>query len=96
VVHRHTCRQNTHVHKIKEILEKQFPLNGFFNNHTFVIYKTLLLPDVVAHAFNPSSQEEEAGGVLGAPQQPGQHRETLSQKTNKLPLSSVMIFTEDG
>jgi hypothetical protein len=44
---------------------------------------------VVVHAFNPSTQEAEAGGFLSSrpawsteqvPGQPGLHRETLSQK----------------
>jgi hypothetical protein len=47
---------------------------------------------VVAHVFNPSTQEAEAGGFLSSrtawatkwiPGQPGLYRETLSQKTNK-------------
>jgi hypothetical protein len=47
---------------------------------------------VVAHAFNPSTREAEAGGFLslrpawstkGVPGQPGLYRETLSQKKNK-------------
>jgi hypothetical protein len=47
---------------------------------------------VVAHAFNPSTWEAEAGGFLSSrpawstewvPEQPGLYRETLSQKTNK-------------
>ena len=47
---------------------------------------------VVAHAFNPSTWEAEAVGFLCSrpawstewvPGQPGLHRETLSQKTNK-------------
>jgi hypothetical protein len=49
-------------------------------------------PGVVAHAFNPSTREAEAGGFLSsrpawstkwAPGQPGLHRETLSRKTKK-------------
>jgi hypothetical protein len=45
---------------------------------------------VVAHAFNPSTREAEAGGFLslrpawstkGVPGQPGLYSETLSQKT---------------
>jgi hypothetical protein len=45
---------------------------------------------VVAHAFNPSTWEAEAGGFLSsrpawstkwAPGQPGLYRETLSRKT---------------
>jgi hypothetical protein len=47
---------------------------------------------VVAHAFNPSTQEAGAGGFLSSrpawstkwgPGQPGLHRETLSQKTKQ-------------
>jgi hypothetical protein len=47
---------------------------------------------VVAHAFNPSTREAEAGGFLSSrpawstewvPGQLGLHRETLSRKTNK-------------
>jgi hypothetical protein len=47
---------------------------------------------VVAHAFNPSTWEAEAGGFLSSrpawsteqvPGQPGLHRETLSRKTKK-------------
>jgi hypothetical protein len=49
-------------------------------------------PGVVAHAFNPSTWEAEAGGFLSlgpawstewVPGQPELHKETLSQKTNK-------------
>jgi hypothetical protein len=49
-------------------------------------------PGVVAHAFNPSTWEAEAGGFLSSrpawttkwvPGQPELYRETLSQKTNK-------------
>jgi hypothetical protein len=51
-----------------------------------------LVPGVVAHAFNPSTQEAEAGGFLSSrpawstkrvPGQPGLHRETLSRKNKK-------------
>ena len=47
---------------------------------------------VVAHTFNPITQEAEAGGSLSlrpawsmelVPEQPELYRETLSQKTNK-------------
>ena len=47
---------------------------------------------VVAHAFNPSTWDAEAGGFLSLkpdwstewdPGQPGLYRETLSQKQNK-------------
>jgi hypothetical protein len=55
---------------------------------------------VVAHTFNPSTREAEAGGFLSwrpawstewVPGQPGLHRETLSRKNNKLDLSSVSV-----
>jgi hypothetical protein len=62
----------------------------------FQDFKSLLWPGVVAHAFNPSTREAEAGGFLSSrpawstkwvPGQPGLHRETLSspppQKKNK-------------
>jgi hypothetical protein len=46
-------------------------------------------PGVVAHPFNPSTWQAEAGGFLSSrpswstvPGQPGLHRQTLSQKTN--------------
>jgi hypothetical protein len=54
--------------------------------------KNILGPGVVAHAFNPSTWEAEAGGFLssrpawsteGVPAQPELHRETLSQKKQK-------------
>jgi hypothetical protein len=54
------------------------------------VLKTPSEPGVVAHAFNPSTQEAEAGGFLSSrpawstkwvPGQPGLHRETLSSKT---------------
>jgi hypothetical protein len=49
-------------------------------------------PGVVAHAFNPSTWEAEAGGFLSSrpawstkwvPGQPGLYRETLSWKTKQ-------------
>jgi hypothetical protein len=52
--------------------------------------KPWILPGVVAHTFNPSTPEAEAGGFLssrpacstkGVPGQPGLYRETLSLKT---------------
>jgi hypothetical protein len=57
-----------------------------------VLAKLLKGRAVVAHAFNPSTWEAEAGGFLSSrpawsrewvPGQPGLHRETLSRKTNK-------------
>jgi hypothetical protein len=61
--------------------------------------KTAFLPHVVVHAFNPSTQEAEAGRFLSSrpgwatkrvPGQSGLYRETLSQnnpnkQTNKKP-----------
>jgi hypothetical protein len=49
-------------------------------------------PGMVAHAFNPSTREAEAGGFLSSrgawstkrvPGQPGLHRETLCRKKQK-------------
>jgi hypothetical protein len=49
-------------------------------------------PGAVAHAFNPSTREAEAGGFLSSrpawstewvPGQPGLHRETLSRETKR-------------
>jgi hypothetical protein len=49
-------------------------------------------PGVMAHAFNPSTREAEAGGFLSSrpawstewvPGQPGLHRETLSRGKKK-------------
>jgi hypothetical protein len=51
-----------------------------------------LCQTVVAHVFNPSTWEAEAGGFLSSrtawstesvPEQPGIHRETLFRKTQK-------------
>jgi hypothetical protein len=58
-------------------------------NWTWVPCKSDKWPGVVAHTFNPSTREGEAGGFLSSrpawstkwvPGQPGLHRETLSQK----------------
>jgi hypothetical protein len=52
-------------------------------------YKDQLQPGVVAHAFNPSTWEAEAGEFLSSrpawwvPGQPGLYRETLSRKKKK-------------
>jgi hypothetical protein len=59
---------------------------------SFTLIKTNKWPGVVAHAFDPSTREAEAGGFLSsrpawstkwAPGQPGLHRETLSRKNQK-------------
>jgi hypothetical protein len=59
----------------------------------FGCLKALLSQGVVAHAFNPSTWEAEAGRFLSSrpawstewvPGQPGLHRETLSQKKKLL------------
>jgi hypothetical protein len=60
--------------------------------------------DVMAHAFNPSTQETEAGGLLSlrpawstekAPGQPGLHRETLCQKTTKQNKTDTRLRKEE-
>jgi hypothetical protein len=54
--------------------------------------KRFVSPGMVAHAFNPSTWEAEAGEFLSSrpawstervPGQPGLHRETLSRKAKK-------------
>jgi hypothetical protein len=70
----------------------------------------MLLPGVVVHTFNPSTQEAEAGGFLSSrpawstkwvPGQPGLYRETLSWKTtttttkNECFLKSAMFCQWD-
>jgi hypothetical protein len=73
MVHRYTGRQNTLIEKIRI-------------NHLFWGGKG---SSVMAHIFNPSTREAEAGGLLSlrpawstewVPGQPGLHRETLSRK----------------
>jgi hypothetical protein len=58
-------------------------------------------PGVVAHAFNPSTREAEAGGFLSSrpawftewvPGQPELHRETLSQKNQKNIYILLFLF----
>jgi hypothetical protein len=51
-------------------------------------HKKIIVPDVVAHAFDPSTREAEAGGFLSSrpawsTECSGLHRETLSRKTKK-------------
>ena len=62
--------------------------------YIFLWLKNWLWPGVVAHAFNPSTQEAEAGGFLSSrpawstkwvPGQPGIQRETLSQTPHPPP-----------
>jgi hypothetical protein len=67
----------------------------FLNEELFVwtvLLKARLGPGMVAHAFNPSTWEAEAGEFLSlraawstewVPGQPGLHKETLSQKSKK-------------
>jgi hypothetical protein len=65
--------------------------------------RVLLLLGVVAHTFNPSTREAEAGGFLSSrpawstkwvPGQPGLYRETLSRKTkqNKQTNKQIVLF----
>jgi hypothetical protein len=73
----------------KPCLEKQNKTKKKCNKNNVLRKKW---PGVVAHAFNPSTREAEAGGFLSSrpawstewvPGQPGLHRETLSQKKTK-------------
>ncbi|WP_353803043.1 hypothetical protein, partial [Acinetobacter baumannii] len=59
----------------------------------------------MAHAFNPSTWEAEAGGYLSSrpawstesvPGQPGLHRENLSQKKQKKQNKKVADITKPG
>ena len=54
----------------------------------------------MAHAFNPSTQEAEAGGSLSSRsawsteqvlEQPGLHRETVSQRNQKISSSQIHL-----
>jgi hypothetical protein len=83
----------------------------FVNYQLFLIIYCHLSPlgnmlCVVAHAFNPSTREAEAGRFLSSrsawstewvPGQPGLHRETLSLKQNKTKLTNKKkkILSED-
>ena len=57
-----------------------------------IVYEEYMKPGVVVHAFNPSTQEAEAGGFLSSrpawstkfvPGQPELYRETMSQRKKK-------------
>jgi hypothetical protein len=61
---------------------------------------------VVAHAFNASTREAEAGGFLSSeaglvykvsvPGQPGLHRETLSQKKKRKKKTHYILYSQIG
>jgi hypothetical protein len=57
---------------------------------------------MMAHAFNPSTREAEAGGFLSSrpawstkyvPGQPGIYRETLSRKTKQKQKQEYLVIT---
>jgi hypothetical protein len=67
----------------------------------FNILKNIITPGMVAHTFNPSTWEAEAGGFLSsrpawsterAPGQTGLHRGTLSQKTKQKPKKKILLL----
>jgi hypothetical protein len=79
------------------IIRKYFLWKGFLR---WWLIKTMQ-PGMVAHAFNPSTWEAEAGGFLSSrpawstkwvPGQSGLHRETLSRKTKKKKKKDNAIF----
>ena len=66
---------------------------NLYSGILFSYLKTRTLPGLVAHTFNPSTWEAEAGEFLSlrpawstewVPGQPGLYRETLSWKTTKI------------
>jgi hypothetical protein len=67
-------------------------IRSWFNFVEWYILRKISEPGVVVHAFNPSTQEAEAGRFLSSRPawstkwvtgQPGLYRETLSQKTKQ-------------
>ena len=61
--------------------------------------------EMVAHAFNPSTQEAETSGsqslrpawsIEGVPGQPGLHRETMSQKKKKKKINNKIKLGSGG
>jgi hypothetical protein len=53
---------STHIHKINKSFLKLIYINGYT-----ITKKIKIQPGVVAHTFNPSTREAEAGGVRGQP-----------------------------
>jgi hypothetical protein len=45
---------------------KTIPYSAIYKKHTSAIKIDVTLPGVVAHAFNPSTREAEAGGFLSS------------------------------
>jgi hypothetical protein len=113
-IHIHVCN-TTHVHthtfSFTELCPQ--PCNTYtqictHNEYTYIYtyaIQHMFSPGVVAHAFNPSTWEAEAGGFLSSrsawstelvPGQPGLYRETLSRKTHQNKTKQHMFYSSSS